>query len=263
MDGSPAAMTRSRPTADAPVALSVVIPMHNEAGNAEPLLAEVVAALSGRLAFEVVCVDDASTDGTVAELAAAAARLPELRVLRHTQRSGQSAALRTGVKAARAPWVATLDGDGQNDPADLLRLLARRDQAGDRVHLFAGWRQQRRDTAVKRLSSRIANGVRRGLLHDQCPDTGCALKLYRRDSYLDLPWFDHMHRYLPALFRRAGWEVETVPVGHRPRLAGRSKYGIGNRLWVGIVDLFGVAWLMRRSPITAVQVVTPVDQEAA
>jgi dolichol-phosphate mannosyltransferase len=260
MDGSPAAMTAASPASAAPVALSVVIPMHNEAGNAGPLLAEVAATLAGRVAFEVVCVDDASSDETLAELAALAARLPELRVLRHARRCGQSAALRTGVKAARAPWIATLDGDGQNDPADLLGLLARRDQSGDRVHLFAGWRQQRRDSRVKRVSSRIANGVRRGLLHDQCPDTGCALKLYRRDSYLDLPWFDHMHRYLPALFRRAGWEVETVPVGHRPRLAGRSKYGIGNRLWVGIVDLLGVAWLMRRSPLTAVQEVTPVDR---
>jgi dolichol-phosphate mannosyltransferase len=255
-------MTVSTPAPDRAPELSVVIPMHNEAGNAAPLLAEVVAALTGRLAFEVVVVDDASSDDTVAELTAVAGRLPALRVLRHTRRCGQSAALRTGVKAARAPWVATLDGDGQNDPADLLRLLARRDHAGDQVHLFAGWRQQRRDTPVKRLSSRIANAVRRGLLHDQSPDTGCALKLYRRDSYLDLPWFDHMHRYLPALFQRAGWDVETVPVGHRPRLSGRSKYGIGNRLWVGIVDLFGVAWLMRRSPTTAIQDVTPAAQEA-
>lgn len=233
--------------------LSIVVPMHDEAGNARLLIDEIAGALRGRIGFEIVCVDDASRDATHEELLGAARSTPELRVVRHDRQAGQSTALRTGVRLACAGWVATLDGDGQNDPADVLKMLEARAQAPRDVRLFAGWRVARRDTWVKRASSRIANTVRRALLRDDCPDTGCGLKLFDREAFLDLPYFDHMHRYLPALFRRAGWQVRNVSVGHRPRLLGRTKYGIGNRLWVGIVDLFGVAWLMRRARPTPIK----------
>jgi dolichol-phosphate mannosyltransferase len=226
--------------------------MHNEADNVRPLIGEIAVALRGHADFEIVCIDDCSKDATLAELRAVASTTPELRIIRHDRQSGQSTALRSGVKAARGNWIATLDGDGQNDPADIPKLLAERDAGPATVRLYAGWRATRRDTWVKRLSSRIANGVRRAMLRDDCPDTGCGLKLFDRAVYLDAPYFDHMHRYLPALFKRAGHEVRNVRVGHRPRLRGKSKYGIANRLWVGIVDLFGVAWLMRRARLTAV-----------
>lgn len=250
MDGQGKPMSRHR--RERSPELSIVVPMHDEAANAAPLVSEIVAALRGRLDFEIVCVDDASSDGTAGCLAGLAGQVPELRVLGHARQCGQSAALRTGIRAARAPWIATLDGDGQNDPADIPRLLAERDAAGPAVGLVAGWRTTRRDTRVRRWSSRVANAVRGRLLHDDCPDTGCALKLFPRQAWLELPWFDHMHRFLPALFRREGWQVRNVPVNHRPRLHGRSKYGIGNRLWVGLVDLLGVAWLLRRHRATAV-----------
>jgi dolichol-phosphate mannosyltransferase len=230
--------------------LSVVVPVHNEEANVAPLVDEIVAALRGRVPFEIVYVDDASRDGTPRALEATMARVPELRVVRHLKQSGQSAALRTGVAAARGVWVATLDGDGQNDPADLPKLLDARAHADPTLKLFAGWRVDRRDTFVRRLSSKVANAVRSAVLKDDTPDTGCGTKLFERQAYLDLPAFDHMHRFLPALFRRAGWQVRSVPVRHRPRTRGVSKYGIGNRLFVGIVDLFGVAWLMRRVRLT-------------
>lgn len=229
-------------------ALSVVIPVCNEADNVAALLGEIDAALAGALAYEIIVVDDGSEDDTLARLRAhAATGHSPLRVLRHTRNAGQSAALRSGVRAARAPWVATLDGDGQNDPADIPRLYAHR-AAGD-VALVCGHRTQRHDSRVRRLSSRIANGVRAALLGDATPDTGCGLKLIERATFLDLPWFDHMHRFLPALVQQAGRRSVSVPVNHRPRRFGRSKYGIGNRLWVGIVDLCGVAWLGRRRRI--------------
>jgi dolichol-phosphate mannosyltransferase len=234
-------------TEETPPELSVVVPVHDEAGNAGPLVDEIAAALRGRLRFEMVFVDDASRDGTRAELLAAKARHPELRVYAHATQSGQSTAVRTGVKRARAPWVATLDGDGQNDPADIVKLLAERDRASPETKCFAGWRVTRRDGWIKRLSSRIANAVRARLLRDATPDSGCGLKLFEREAFLDLPYFDHMHRYLPALFQRAGWRVVSVPVGHRPRTRGRSKYGTLGRLWVALADLNGVAWLIRRS----------------
>lgn len=256
MDGSRAMIAAPLRGSDVGLALSVVVPMHDEAGNVVPLLGEIAAALRGRIAFEIVCIDDASRDGTFDELVHAAGCTPELRVLRHDRQCGQSTSLRDAIKASRGEWIATLDGDGQNDPADIARLLEARVGAPAEVRLFAGWRMQRRDTWSKRLSSRIANGVRRRLLKDDCPDTGCALKLFERDAFLDLPYFDHMHRYLPALFRRAGWQVRNVPVDHRPRRHGRSKYGIGNRLWVGLVDLAGVAWLMRRARSAAVSETT-------
>jgi len=193
----------------------------------------------------VIFVDDGSTDATAERLAALRKGCPQLRVLRHEKNAGQSAALVSGLLAAQAPWVATLDGDGQNDPADIPALYTIA-QADDSLWLVGGWRQQRCDSGIKRLSSRIANGVRAALLGDATPDTGCGLKLLRREDCLQLPRFDHMHRFLPALVLRAGGGVRSVPVNHRPRERGVSKYGVFNRLWVGIVDLFGVMWLRRR-----------------
>jgi len=229
------------------VELSVVVPVCNEAENVEPLAREIDAALRGR-SYEMIFVDDGSTDETAANLLKLKGSLPALRVLRHSFRSGQSAAVASGVRAARAPWVATLDGDGQNDPADIPGLIAARDSsAGRGVQLFMGNRTaSRKDTAYRRLQSRIANGVRSGLLGDGTPDTGCGIKLFSRDVFMDLPRFDHMHRFLPALFQRQGARVISVPVSHRQRTRGTSKYGMLNRLWVGIVDIVGVMWLRKR-----------------
>ena len=224
--------------------LSVVIPVHNEADNIAALIAEIAAALDGRIDYEIVYVDDGSTDGTAAALGALKATHRRLRVVRHGARSGQSAAIRTGVKAARAPWVATLDGDGQNDPADIPSLWALR---GDHPVMIAGERTKRRDPWSKRVASRWANRIRARLLRDHTPDTGCGLKLFPRALFLELPYFDHMHRFLGALMIRQGAAVVSVPVNHRPRLKGRSKYGFWDRLWVGIADLFGVMWLQRRA----------------
>ena len=228
--------------------ISVVIPVCNEAENVVPLAQEIAAALRGRTAFEMIFVDDGSSDDTAERVRAArVSGLTEVRLLRHSFRSGQSAAVHSGARAARAEWIATLDGDGQNDPADLPKLLAARgDPANAGVLLFMGNRVARRDTWLRRLSSRIANGVRAGLLGDGTPDTGCGIKLFHRETFLALPAFDHMHRFLPALFQRAGSRVISVPVNHRPRTRGVSKYGVHNRLWVGIVDLFGVMWLKAR-----------------
>lgn len=212
-----------------------------------PLAQEIARALSG-CHFEILFVDDGSTDGTAAAvLAARASGISEIRLLRHSFRSGQSAAISTGVRYARAEWVGTLDGDGQNDPADLPKLIAVRDEpANGDVRLIIGHRATRRDTWFRRLQSRIANAVRSRLLGDGTPDTGCGIKIMHRETYLGLPQFDHMHRFLPALFQRAGTRVVSVPVRHRPRARGTSKYGMLDRLWVGIVDLFGVMWLKRR-----------------
>jgi dolichol-phosphate mannosyltransferase len=235
----------------APPELSVVVPVHNEAGNIAPQVAEIVSALRPVASFEIVYVDDGSSDATPAQLAAARAQAPMLRVLRHARSMGQSAAVGTGVRAARGRWIATLDGDGQNDPADIPRLLARArelaQQHGDDAILIAGWRNQRRDTWYTRTQSRLANGVRARLLRDGTPDTGCGLKLYSRALFLRLPDFDHMHRFMPALALRAGARVQSVPVNHRPRTTGRSHYGMLNRLWAGIVDTAGVMWLARRA----------------
>ncbi|ANB19417.1 glycosyltransferase family 2 protein [Dokdonella koreensis] len=233
--------------------LSVVVPVHNERDNILPLIDEIVTALRGRADFEIVYVDDLSRDDTLAVLAEARARTPELRVVRHLAQSGQSTAIRTGVKAARGDWIATLDGDGQNDPADIPKLLVLRDGSPADVKLFAGWRVHRQDSGSKRYASRIANAIRRRLLRDDTPDTGCGIKLFERAAFLDLPYFDHMHRYLPALMQRAGWQVRSVPVNHRARGAGSSKYNNLNRALVGIADLRGVAWLIRRSRRTAVE----------
>ncbi len=233
--------------------LSVVVPVFNERDNIPPLLAEIAAALRGKVDFEVVYVDDDSSDDSVAVLAGQKPNYPELRIVRHLSRSGQSTAVWNGVRAARSPWIATLDGDGQNDPADIPKLLAERDKAQANVRLFAGWRTTRRDSFNKRISSKVANAVRSRMLKDSTPDTGCGLKLFDRDVFLRLPYFDHMHRYLPALVKRAGFQSTSVPVGHRPRTAGTSKYGMLDRLWVGIADLRGVAWLMRRGKVTQVE----------
>ncbi len=233
--------------------LSVVVPVFNEEGNVGPLLDEIVAALRGRMPFEVVMVDDRSRDGTLAALQAAKARVPELRVLTHEHQSGQSTAIRTGAKAARAPWIATLDGDGQNDPADLPKLVAARDAGDPSVKLYAGWRVNRQDSGSKRWASKWANGIRSRLLRDATPDTGCGTKLFERAAFLDLPYFDHMHRYLPALMQRAGWGTVSVPVNHRPRGAGVSKYTNLGRALVGVRDLMGVAWLITRSRRTGVR----------
>jgi dolichol-phosphate mannosyltransferase len=230
--------------------LSVVIPAYNEAGNLPALVDEIVAALRPVTAFEVLCIDDASSDGTVAALQAMKSSVPELRILRHLQRSGQSTAIHNGVRAARGAWIATLDGDGQNDPADLPGLLRARDAADSDVRLFAGWRVQRRDSGSKRWASKWANAIRARALRDDTPDTGCGTKLFERSAFLSLPYFDHMHRYLPALMQRAGWKTVSVPVNHRPRRSGVSKYNNLGRALVGLSDLRGVAWLMRRAKLT-------------
>jgi dolichol-phosphate mannosyltransferase len=227
--------------------LSVVVPVHDEAENLAPLIHEIRAALTGRLQYEIVYVDDGSTDDTPDRLRALQRDVPELRVLRHRRSCGQSAAIHSGVRHARGRYVATLDGDGQNDPADIPRLLEVLLAApATGARMVTGQRANRHDSAVRRVSSRVANGVRGALLQDRTPDTGCGLKLFPRALFLEFPFFDHMHRFLPALALRHGGEVVSVPVNHRPRERGRSHYNIGNRLWVGIVDLFGVLWLVRR-----------------
>jgi dolichol-phosphate mannosyltransferase len=229
--------------------VSVVIPVCNEDENVLPLAREIHAALAGRYSFEQIFVDDGSTDATAdAVLAARAQGMPEVRLLRHVQRSGQSAAVATGVRHARGRWIATLDGDGQNDPADFPRLLeALLDPAAPRRKLVMGNRVTRRDTWLRRLSSRVANGVRASILKDGTPDTGCGIKVFDRDVFMHMPRFRNMHRFMPALFHREGFEVISLPVNHRERTRGTSKYGLHNRLWVGIVDLFGVSWLIRRA----------------
>jgi dolichol-phosphate mannosyltransferase len=222
----------------------------NEVENAVPLLNEICAALRGRASFEVIFVDDASRDGTVAALLAAKSHAPELRVLTHKKNSGQSRAVRTGVIAARGKLVATLDGDGQNDPADIPLLLEvwRRASPGEvELGLVAGQRRKRQDSWIKRISSKVGNGVRQALLHDGTRDTGCGLKLFSRDAFLSLPYFDHIHRFMPALMLREGYRIDHADVNHRPRSHGTSKYGTLDRLLVSISDLQGVRWLARRS----------------
>lgn len=229
--------------------LSVVVPVFNERDNIALLVHEIVAALRSRLPFEIVYVDDHSTDDSVQQLKSLQEQVPELRVIRHLVQSGQSTAIRTGVKAARSRWIATLDGDGQNDPADIPKLLEARTSATAEVRLFAGWRVNRQDSTSKRWASRWANAIRSRLLRDDTPDTGCGIKLFEREAFLELPYFDHMHRYLPALMQRAGWRTVSIPVHHRGRTAGVSKYNNLHRAWVGISDLRGVAWLIKRSRI--------------
>ncbi len=237
--------------------LSVVVPVKNEAPNVEPLIREILAATDTLAACEIIYVDDGSTDATLVELKRLAETVPQLRILRHHESCGQSTAITTGVLAASHAWIATLDGDGQNDPGDIPKLLQRLRKAApvENLHMLAGWRANRRDTWFRRFSSRVANGVRSSLLKDATPDTGCGLKVFSRETFLRLPYFDHMHRFLPALVQRHGGRVESVVVNHRPRERGTSKYGLHNRLWVGIVDLFGVSWLMRRAKLPDVHTI--------
>lgn len=226
--------------------ISVVVPVFDEEGAAPALAREIAAAFAGR-SYEVVFVDDASRDGTHAALAALKAEIPQLRLLKHRKNAGQSRAIRTGILAARAPVVVTLDGDGQNDPADgpgLVDVLA----AGPpTLALVGGERVKRQDSQAKKLASRFGNGVRKRLLNDQANDTGCGLKAFRREAFLRLPYFDHIHRYLPALMIREGYEVSFRPVNHRHRETGRSKYTNLGRLWASLSDLMGVVWLQSRA----------------
>jgi len=230
--------------------LSVVVPVKNEQDNLAGLIQEIDTALK-TVTHEIVYVDDGSTDETFMRLQVLQKTFPKLRIVRHAQSCGQSTAVRTGVKYARYDWVATLDGDGQNDPADIPKLIA---AVTTGVDLVGGNRRaSRRDTWVKRISSVIANTVRAKMLQDDTPDTGCGLKLFNRAAFLDLPYFDHMHRFLPALIKRRGGKIVSVPVAHRNREHGKSNYGTFDRLMVGIVDLFGVAWLQRRAKLPVVK----------
>jgi dolichol-phosphate mannosyltransferase len=244
-------------TADANSPLiAVVVPVKNEADNIAPLVGEISAALSGRWPFEIVYVDDGSDDATPARLKETQASAPELRVVRHRKSCGQSQAVATGVKYARAPFIATLDGDGQNDPADIPAMLERllaEPEAARSLLLVAGHRQKRQDDGIRLISSKIANNIRASLLGDDTPDTGCGLKVFTREAFLDMPRFNHMHRFLPALMIRRGGKVVSVRVNHRARERGVSKYGVWNRLWVGIVDLFGVMWLQARASVPVIE----------
>jgi dolichol-phosphate mannosyltransferase len=224
--------------------LSVVVPAFDESGNLGPLVEEIERALSNRMRFEVIVVDDGSSDSTPLELIELASARPWLRIETHACNRGQSAAIRTGVQSAYAPVIAVLDGDGRNDPADIPTLFAALSLTGD--GMAVGERRTRQDRWSRRVTSRIANGVRAALLHDGIRDTGCGLKVFHRDEFLELPVFDHMHRFLPALMQQRGHKVRAIRVNHRPRLRGRSKYGIRNRFAAGIVDLLGVMWLRRR-----------------
>lgn len=229
-----------------PPDISVVVPVFNEQGVAADLAREIAAAFVG-IPHEIVFVDDASTDDTAAQLTVLRPAMPQLRVLSHRRNAGQSRAIRTGVLAARAPVIVTLDGDGQNDPADAPRLVRRLASAPETLALVGGRRAKRQDSAAKRFGSRFANGLRQRLLNDQADDTGCGLKAFRRDAFLRLPYFDHMHRFLPALFLREGFEITFEDVNHRPRTTGSSKYTNLGRLKASVLDLFGVLWLRART----------------
>ncbi len=238
--------------------LSVVVPVFNEADNILPLLQEIEAAMIQVAAenYEIIFVDDGSQDDTPIVLEKALSAFKALRVIRQRRSCGQSTALYTGIRAAVYPWVATLDGDGQNDPADILHLhqvFKHQLHNFPELWMVAGWRNRRRDSGWRKFTSKLANGVRSALLGDKTPDTGCGLKLFLRDKYLLLPYFDHMHRFLPALILRAGGQVVSEPVNHRPRLKGRSKYGTLDRLWVGIIDLLGVIWLQHRARLPEIK----------
>ncbi len=233
--------------------LSVVVPVFNEEENILPLVGEITAALDGVCDYEIVYVNDGSSDRTAAVLKDAQGSQPRLRVVTHRESCGQSTAVRTGVKAAQAPLIATLDGDGQNDPVDIPNLLKVLQESDDVDNLLvAGWRKKRLDSEVKKISSKIANGVRSRLLSDATPDTGCGLKVFSRTAFLDMAYFSHMHRFLPALMIRRGGKVVSVQVNHRHRERGVSKYGTWDRLKVGVVDLFGVRWLQRRAKVPVI-----------
>jgi len=227
-------------------AVSIVVPVRNEAGNIAPLVGEIAKAIDGLWSFEVVYVNDGSNDATEQELKQLIAQFSWLRHVRHRESCGQSAAVRSGVAAARAPLVVTLDGDGQNDPAFIPALIRALEAGAPRTGLVAGQRIGRKASGFKKLQSRIANSVRGAVLRDGTRDTGCGLKAFRREVFLKLPYFDGLHRFLPALVRREGYAIAYVDVVDRPRGHGVSNYGMWDRLWVGILDLFGVWWLIRR-----------------
>lgn len=230
--------------------LSIIIPVYNEADNVQGLFQEIVRALPPtQFVIEVIFVDDGSTDGTARQLQNLAASHSNLRWISHKRNFGQSAALITGAKAARYPILVTLDGDGQNDPADIPQLLS---QYHNSHTVILGNRKKRNDNFLRKMASRIGNNIRQSILHDDCPDTGCSIKLFSREAFLSIPHFNHMHRFLPTLFKHAGLSVQNVPVNHRPRRFGVSKYGVMNRLFVGIHDLIGVRWLLKRRCIAEV-----------
>ena len=228
--------------------ICVIVPARNEVAAISALVSDIRDALKGR-AYEILVIDDGSDDGTDAVLSSLEGRFHELGSIRHEQSRGQSAAIRSGVRATRAPLIVTLDGDGQN-PADQIPLLLAPLEAigSDGVGLVQGQREKRQDTRARRMASRFANGIRNALLHDGVRDSGCGLKAFRREAYLDLPYFDHIHRFMAAMMLREGWRVVTVQVTHRERSSGQSKYTNLNRALVGVVDLLGAAWLILRAP---------------
>lgn len=231
-------------SATQPIELSVIIPVYNEVDNVHRLFQEIVDALpEGTFNYEVLFIDDGSNDGTIERLRELEQNNPRLRAIFHKRNFGQSTALLTGARAARYPMLITLDGDGQNDPKDIPRLFAARTQEN---MVILGNRKKRDDNLIRRWSSRVGNGIRQSILRDDCPDTGCSLKLFPKEAFLALPHFNHVHRYLPALFRREGYTLVNLPVNHRQRIHGTSKYGVMNRLFVGIYDLIGVRWLLKR-----------------
>ena len=247
-------------------ALSLVIPAKDEQESIGALLTEAFSVMRDYPGFEIVLVDDGSSDQTLDTAARAARTLGgRLVTVRHTQSIGQSGALATGISKARGELIVTMDGDGQNDPADIPTLLQRANTMRGADFCIAGYRKKRKDTAWKRFQSRLANRVRDALLHDGVPDTGCGLKLFPRATFLKLPWFDHGHRFLPALIRGIGGEIAVVEVNHRPRTAGVSKYNAWNRTWAGILDLFGVLWLLHRMRIPVIAnpaIPNPIDSIA-
>ena len=238
------------------MSLSIVVPVHNEAENIEPLLNEITIALTNFAEYEIIYINDGSTDNTLNVLKKAQQTISNLRVFHHETSCGQSAAIFTGIKAAKFSVIATLDGDGQNNPADILHLYANlqtQRESNLQLVMVAGWRNQRHDTQWRLISSKIANSIRSTLLGDATPDTGCGLKVFLRDAALELPFFDHYHRFLPALMLRAGYQVISLSVSHRAREHGVSKYGTLDRLWVGISDILGVMWLKSRMKHTEVK----------
>lgn len=239
--------------------ISVVVPVHNEADNIISLIKEIDAAMNQAEAYEIIYVDDGSTDQTPAVLAQALVDFKALRVIRHAKSCGQSTAVHTGVKNEIYPYIATLDGDGQNDPADipgLYNVLIKKSESITNLWMVAGWRNKRYDTAWRLFSSKVANSIRSSLLGDNTPDTGCGLKVFSREHFLSLPYFNHMHRFLPALILRAGGQVISEPVSHRSRTNGVSKYGTLDRLWAGITDIAGVIWLQKRSKLPIIEEIT-------
>ena len=246
----------TRLTSEDVLRISIVVPVHNEAENIVPLIEEIIHAMSQAEAYEIIVVDDGSNDESALILSEALQRFTSLRIIQHAQSCGQSTAIYNGIKAANYPCIATLDGDGQNDPADIPRLynlLMQQKTNVNNLWMVAGWRNKRHDSAWRLFSSKFANTIRSKLLGDNTPDTGCGLKVFLREQFLDLPYFDHMHRFLPALIIRAGGQVISESVNHRARSKGFSKYGTLDRLWAGITDLIGVIWLQKRTKLAVIK----------